>query len=113
MTNWPSSLPQKLLDSSYHDEEPDLAMLTEMDAPVPKLRRRFTAAIRLFGGKMNLTADQKHDLTEFYRDYCASSFWFPDPETGDPITCIFKEKPTYESAGSGWQIVTLKFGKMP
>jgi hypothetical protein len=110
---WLATLPQKLLQDGFADEDVDYVLMTDMDAPVPKLRKRFTSGIRRFGGKMILTPAEKSLLRDFYKAYCAFPFFFPDPDTGENITVIFVAKPSYESAGGEYQYVTLKFAEKP
>lgn len=112
--NWPSSLPRSFLVDSYTDEEPDYVLQTTMDAPIPKQRRRFTAALRPFSGKMILDKEQKSTLKSFYYTNCASKFYFPDPDDPQNVILVrFTGKPKYNSISPDYQFVLLGLGKVP
>ncbi|MCL4502051.1 MAG: hypothetical protein M1438_09370 [Deltaproteobacteria bacterium] len=113
MATWPATLPQSPLQSGFQDAEPDLVIHDQMDAGPPILRRKDTAEVRPFTWTQWLTASQKSTLRTFYRSYCASSFDFPDPDTGATISVIFTKPPSYGEASGLYQKVTLQLGEMP
>lgn len=113
MPTWPGTLPQKFQQQGFQDEEPDLVIKEQMDTGPPITRRRCTASSRPFGGEMIMDATQKATLQTFYRDYCASEFDFPDPDTGSTISVMFAEKPKYKPTdGIDW-MTTVKLVEMP
>ena len=113
MATWPATLPQKFLQSGFNDAEPDLFIVTQMDAGPPKVRRRFTANSRPMAGEMNLTVAQKGILKAFYRDHGGGKFSFPDPDGGSALSVIFAAAPSYGSAVGLYIKVTLKFTVLP
>lgn len=118
MNTWPATLPQKFLTDGFSDEEPDLVLQTQMDAPYQKSRRRFTAGVRNFTGKIYLSFeggnDQLSTFRDFYSENCAIPFLFPDPYTGTNTSCVFlKPVPQYGASEGPYVIVTFKIGQLP
>jgi len=113
MPTWPATLPQKFRQSGFQETEPDLVVMEQMDMGPPIIRRKNTANLLPFGGKMILTFEQKATLRTFYQTYCATPFDFPDPDTEEVISVVFMDRPSYQSAGGAKWEVALKLGKQP
>jgi len=81
--NWPATLPQGLLKSSFSDGPPDNLLRTQMEAGPAKVRRRTTAGVRPLSGAMRVTAAQWAIFKTFFDTDLQSgalSFAFPDPD---------------------------------
>lgn len=65
---WPSDLPARVLAQGFSLGLEDGRLQTPMEAGLPKLRRRFSAAPRPVQASLRLTADEKARLERFYRD---------------------------------------------
>ncbi len=68
---WPAMLPQYLLTRNYKEAAPSLTVRTQMDAGPAKVRRRFTAGVRMVEGMIVCDEDQLDALDDFYVNDCA------------------------------------------
>jgi hypothetical protein len=111
---FPEDLPQQFQQTDFQDMEPDIVLHTKTDSGIPKMRKRYTAAIRKLAGRMSLDMTQKATLQDFYLDNCGSRFFFPDPDTGADLTVFFLEKPQFDFNNSFISVdVRLSFGVVP
>ena len=95
--DWPATLPKPLSDS-YGETAPDGTIRTNMDSGPAKMRRRYTAAPRMFALVMHLTSDQYDDFDEFFVTTSRMGslrFDFTHPRTGDACEARFVGAPTY------------------
>lgn len=67
MPVWPVSLPQDVLIDGYDERPPDTTLRSTMDEGPAKVRRRFTAGVRVFSVTVALTRAQVETLDAFYR----------------------------------------------
>jgi hypothetical protein len=113
MPTWPITLPQKFEQEGYSEKEPNLFVMTEMDAGPPKRRRRFYATHRPISGTMIMTTAQKAIFKTFFQTYGGLSFTFPDPDSSGTVSVIFMAAPEYMSyASEDWQ-VSIQIAVMP
>lgn len=95
MPVWPVSLPQKQFIGLSEQRE-DARVRTEMDAGPAKMRRRFTAASRLFSIPIALDGQQRQDFDTFYITTLQEgvlSFDWEDPVNDATVTFRFREPP--------------------
>lgn len=63
---WPVDLPQKFLLSAS-ERLPNNVISSQTDAGIPKIRRRFTSALKPYRGSVIMTREQCDLLEEFFR----------------------------------------------
>lgn len=98
MPAWPGSLPQKPLLEGLQEQAPTLTVRTQMDAGPPKIRKRFTAGIRLFSLLLSLTKAQVETLDVFFvttSNGGATPFDWTHPRTAASVTFRFVSPPAY------------------
>jgi hypothetical protein len=98
---WPPSLPQSPLLDGYKEKPPKLFARAEMDAGVPKMRRRFTNAVRPVEVTFYMTQAQVETLDAFYLSTIqggAVAFDWRHPRTGITKAWRFVAEPEYEPA---------------
>lgn len=98
---WPSTLPQPE-QSGYGEQAPNSTIRTEMDAGPVKMRRRYTAAPRLFSLTYHLTAAEVATLDAFYVTTSRSGsleFNWVNPRTLAACTARFVDAPRYSAVG--------------
>ena len=117
MPTWPSSLPQKPEQQGFLESPPDLTLATDMDVGPAKLRRRFTAGVRVFDFNVLLDNTQVDTLDSFYLTDVAGgalSFDLPDPRASSgTISVRFIGPPQYSNVGGPLYRATMKFEKLP
>jgi hypothetical protein len=104
---WPSTLPQPGLDSLNFAPWKN-AVRSEMDAGVPKMRRRFTAVGEDVQMIVYVTSAQRVTLDAFVKttlkDVLPFDWYEFRAETQTPATYRFKSRPQYTPWGSEhWQ----------
>lgn len=111
MAIWPVTLPQRLLASDFEEIPPDLTIRTQMDSGAPKVRRRWSAAPRLFSCRLLLTGAQTETLDAFYYTTLVGGFdafdWL-HPRTLAAGSFKLVGPPRYSAAGAGMFFVTLQ-----
>ena len=78
---WPTDLPQKLLSDGYSYGFADGRLKTAMDAGPPKMRRRFSSAVRPVAGQFYGSEDDMARLERFWAEDTAGGalpFLIPD-----------------------------------
>jgi hypothetical protein len=73
----------------------DGVIRTEMDAPVDKIRKRFTTVVKKFSLNLILTSDQVDILDEFYDSNASVQWEWFHPRTQAPANCRFRSEPAY------------------
>ncbi|MCL2181025.1 MAG: hypothetical protein FWB83_07845 [Treponema sp.] len=104
---WPDILPKTLLMEGLSAKRNSNVVRTQMDAGPNKTRRRYTASVKLFTGKMLLDETQRLELQKFYRTVLADGvlrFNFTDPQTLEIGEFRFTEDYTELSAGGMYEI---------
>jgi len=119
MTNpvWPATLPQEPLAQGFNERAPDTVIRSAMEAGPPKVRRRFTAGIRLIDCQVRLTPAQVETLDSFFDSTIAGgalSFDWKHPRTGAAVTYRLVEPPSYTPVARGtlWQ-ASLRLEVLP
>ncbi len=105
---WPSGVPNSLIEDGYNEALPDGLIRQPMDAGPPKVRRRTTAAVRPISGVIIMTGDQVETFDNWYEADLAGgalSFDFPHPRTGAIVQVMFRRPPRYEPRGMRWSVV--------
>lgn len=99
MLVWPAELPQHPLQEGFLKTFGDGRLRTSMENGPPKVRRRFSSAVRPISATFRMSLDQHARLERFwYEDTIGGSlpFLIPDPvydgsiliaSDGSPITC--------------------------
>ena len=110
---WPPSLPAEALLAGLEETPPELRLRTAMDAGPAKVRRRFTAGVRVFSVSLLLTRAQVQTFDEFLLTTVEGGslpFTWKHPRTGNPIDFRFVELPRYAAraprqlAGDYWSL---------
>lgn len=94
---WPPSLPSPKVDD-LTESAVELGLRTSMDAGLPKMRRRFTAAPRPISCSLVLTRAQVATLDTFFVDTLeggTGTFDWIDHRTGDDAVYRFTARPQY------------------
>lgn len=95
---WPLSLPQEP-DIGHIEEAPNNLLRTQMDVGPPKVRRRYTAAVRSVEMPLELDDAQTTTLHDFFTTTLkdgADLFDWKLPRTGGAVTFRFVKPPKYE-----------------
>jgi len=98
MPAWPATLPQDALIDGYDERPPETALRTPMDAGPAKVRRRFTAGVRVVSATEALTRAQVDTLDAFYLTDLqggALSFDWTHPRTQAAVQFRFVAGPRY------------------
>ncbi|MBT6048740.1 MAG: hypothetical protein HOG49_18215 [Candidatus Scalindua sp.] len=97
MAAWPVSLPQQgFMDIT--DSRQNALARSSMDQGAPKVRKKFTAAVRNLSIKMILNGTQRATFDTFYITTTAegsATFTWTDPVDDSAITCRFKTPPSW------------------
>ena len=111
MAVWPVTLPQRVLASGYEEISPDLTIRTQMDSGAPKVRRRWSAAPRLFTCRMVFTSAQAETFDAFYYTTLVGgvdAFDWVHPRTEAAGSFKLVGPPSYAAAGAGMFIATFQ-----
>jgi len=111
---WPDTLPDTLLMEGLAAKRSSNVIRTQMDAGPKKARRRYTASIKTFTGKMLLDAGQRFELERFYRTALADGvlrFYFTDPQTLERSEFRFTDDYT-ENSSCGLFEVTMTLERL-
>lgn len=117
MATWPATLPQEPIPDSLKETPPNLLIRTEMDAGPAKVRKRFSAGVRLFEAEYMFTQTEMAIWEVFYENQIgngALSFTFPHPRKwGTTITARLRDVPQYKHLGVGVFRLTLNLEQLP
>ena len=106
--DWPSSLPDKLLQDNYEEQPPDLTVRAEMEEGPDKVRRWGTGNIRPIRGQQFMTNSQVETLDDFYINTTkggALRFNWTHPRTGNTVEIRFVDRPRYTVLGGlNWRV---------
>ena len=97
MENWPSTLPQRLLEGATVQDDESRA-ISDMDSGPASVRNRFTAITQTAKGAMVLTGAQLDTFNTFFRTtlkHGSLSFNWIHPFTEDACVVRFKKKPEW------------------
>ncbi len=114
---WPPTLPVTF-DGDYRETPPVTSIVTNMDGGPPKVRRRFTAGIRVYEGTMLMNFTEVGVLDTFYNDTLlggSSKFEMLNPrdQTGPKVVCQFAKEPVYNNQGPTLFSVQLTLNILP
>ena len=117
MATWPISLPTAPEGSGYTEQPPLVTIRTNMDAGPPKVRRRYTAGIRLFTFSWIMTKTQVAAFDTFFNTTCEGGALTFDglnhPRTGSATIWRFTGQPSYVYLGPDAYRVTTSLEVLP
>lgn len=104
MAVWPPSLPQQVLASDYTEAADANTIRSEIDVGPAKLRRRYTAEIKVFQIGLVLTSAQVATLETFYDVTIGAvdAFDWAHPRTLAAASLRFRSRPEYRAIGAGY-----------
>lgn len=111
---WPAFLPQSFLVEGYQEEKQDTRIRTAMDSGPAQTRRRFTAALEYFKGRLLLSSTQMTALKLFVDSTTNGGslpFEWKHPTEGTTIDVMFTDLPTYTPAGADWWYASFSLEK--
>lgn len=112
---WPGSLPQTPLPDNFNEALADNAVRFKPDVGPPKTRRRGTAAETPMQVTFYMHANQRADLTTFFRDTLLSGtlpFLWNDPITQVLSTFMFAAPPPMPVVGPTLSKVSLSLYRL-
>lgn len=115
---WPTadSFPQKPRPAPYQEQEPDIALRTQMDVGPPKVRSRSTAGYERHQYTFRMDATNKAAMKVFYQTTCsfgAEVFEWDHPETAVTENWRFVQPPTYTKYGPSDYLCTVELEMLP
>lgn len=113
---WPATLPQVLLLEGMQEQSPNVTVRTSMDAGPAKVRRRFSAGVRNFQGRLVLTTEQVETLDVFHQETLlggAVAFDWTHPRKGTAVAMRIIEPPAYRPLGAGQWETALSLEVLP
>jgi len=112
--SWPDTLPVTLLMDGLSAKRKTSVVRTAMDAGPEKMRRRYTASVKTFSGKMLLNKNQLIELDLFFKTALADGvlrFNFTDPQTLETAEFRFIE-PYQEVSVSGFFEISMSLERL-
>jgi len=120
MAEWPTSLPDTFLLEGFSMTSADNVIRQDMGVGPPKMRRRSTAAIEPFSGRIvvndNDSPSQLVTFNTFYKTTIsggAVSFTWAHPETGASASIIFTAPPVKSPIGGGYWNIDMSLAVLP
>ena len=116
MADWPVSLTQGPLLSSYQEEFPDILLRSTMDMGPAKVRRRFTAGVTKITASYILDATDLDTFETFYRTTInsgATAFNYPHPRTLASVVARITKPPSYTPVSGTHYMVDLEMEILP
>ena len=115
MAIWPSGLPQRPLAEGFTESAVPSVVRTDMDVGPAKMRRRYTAEVRVYSMGLLLTTAQVATLETFYVTTlgCVEPFDWIDHRTNAAASYRFRSPPSYSEAGPGYWRATLDLEVLP
>lgn len=104
MAAWPASLPEQPLADGYTESALPNVVRSEMEIGPAKLRRRYTAEIKVYAVQFMLTTAQVATLETFYDSTLnggVDPFDWVDHRTGATVSYRFRSRPMYYTAAPG------------
>jgi len=117
MAIWPVELPQQM-ELGESETPPDVMLRTKMDIGPDKIRRRFTAGVRMVRGFVEMSATNIASFDGFFVStlkHGSIPFDWVLPRSGAAVTYRFVEVPQYESVADrkNWYRVKLSLEILP
>jgi hypothetical protein len=103
MVAWPATLPQSPFLAVREARQPAVVR-SAMDAGPPKVRRRYTAAVRNLDVAMFLDGTQKATFDTFFNTTLAEGslpFDWTDPVSGNTVSMRFREPAAWAQVRAG------------
>jgi len=94
---WPAGLPQDVLTDGFGEQLAEVVLRTQMDAGPAKMRRRFTAGVRVFNVATSLTRTEAATFETFFGTTLlggALAFDWVHPRTLATVAFRFRKAPT-------------------
>ncbi len=116
MAEWPSDLPMEPMYDGFQEVPPRTVLRTTMDAGPVKVRRRYTANIRLIKCRFSLTKDEVAILDLFFTDVAEGGsvpFTWTHPRTGDAVLARFGTEPRYTIKSADLYIAEIELEVLP
>lgn len=116
MADWPTSLPDEIIQAGYSQSAPDVVQRSQMDAGPAKTRRRFTAGVSPFTARGMLTAAQLVTLRTFHDTTLqggAIRFSWDDPITADSVELRFTSPIGWSARGPDLFEVSMDLEVLP
>lgn len=113
---WPSDLPDAVLEDGYAESMADNMIRSPMDVGPPKVRRRGTSAPRAIALRQLLTTAQVANLETFYYSTTSGgslAFTWEHPRTGSSSSMRFTGPPAISPAGPGRWIASYGLEVLP
>lgn len=105
---WEASLPQKLLTDGYTESPANTTIKSDPDMGPSKVRRRFTAGVRLITGNIVVTATQLETFKTFYNSTLLGGSirfsWLEPPTYNTACEMRFTEMPSWIAVGNYYKI---------
>jgi hypothetical protein len=115
MAVWPATLPQRVLLGDFTESAEPNVIRTEMETGPAKLRRRYTAEVKVFQASLVLTTAQVALLDTFY-DVTVGAvdpFDWVHHRTLAAVEYRFRGRPEYRPLGAGYWRTTLMLEILP
>jgi hypothetical protein len=115
MAVWPTSLPQQVLAADFTESADANLVRSDVDVGPAKLRRRYTAEIKVFQIGLVLTADQVATLETFYDSTLGAvdPFDWTHPRTLAAASLRFRSRPEYRALAGGWWRASFALELLP
>lgn len=115
MATWPTGLPQRPLADGFAESPQSNVVRSDMDVGPAKMRRRYTAEVRVYSMGLLLTTAQVVTLETFYYTTlgCVDPFDWIDHRTNAAASYRFRSPPSYSVAGPGYWRTTLDLEVLP
>jgi hypothetical protein len=115
MAVWPATLPQRVLLSDFAESADSNVIRSEMEFGPAKVRRRYTAEIKVYQVSLVLTPDQVTTLDTFYDSTLGAvdAFDWVDPRTLAAAVLRFRSRPEYRPLGGGFWRTSFALEKLP
>jgi hypothetical protein len=116
MAEWPSSLPNYLLQDGFSKTYADNLVRQDMSVGPPKARRRSTSGVTPIKGRQVLTSTQLATFSTFFETTLsdgATTFTWVDPITRATASFKFASPPTVTTTGGPDFYIDLDLVIMP
>lgn len=116
MINWPSTLPQELIEDNFEETMQDLIISTDMKVGPPKTRRRLTANSTPVKGSIIVTKAQRAIFFTFFHSTIAGGaikFTWKHPITGTTVKMKIIGQPKITPLGGDYFKIDMDFHILP
>jgi len=116
MGNWPSTLPQELIEDGFEETMQSISISTEMEVGPPKTRRRLTANFTPIKGSIIVTKDQRAIFLTFFHSTTAGGaikFTWDHPITGTSVEMKIVGQPKITPLGGDYFKIDMDLHILP